>query len=242
MRLFPQAPVSSRFTFVIARYMLDSEIKELLLMSKFKVEVELQGYKVELGSVRFSVEGTKDDVPAVTQQIEKQLSGLLHPPTVMAPPTVTGNSKPQPPVIEGEMETNNELRRKKGKRTAGSGTKTSSDEISLPGLSPATHGSPTQSWTTAQKAIWFLYIVGQLTNVKQLAASSIANNFNKHFRSSGPIDRRNVGRDLEKERLKGTDAPVGADTNSGAAKYFLTQTGESLAQKLIKGEGVAAAA
>lgn len=211
-------------------------------MSKFTVKVELQGYKVELGSVKFSVEGTKEDAPRIAQEIERQVSGLIRPPALMTPTALgSGSGNSHSPVIDGELRTDNDPKKRKNKRSIGSGTKVAADEINV-SIDPAKHGSPSQSWTTAQKAIWFLYVAAQTTNTKQLTASSLANNFNKHFRSAGAINSGNVGKYLEKERLKGTDATVGADANSGAAKYFLTQAGESLVQRLIKGETAAAAA
>jgi hypothetical protein len=70
-------------------------------MSKFTVKVELQGYEVKLQGLKFSVEGTKEDAPRIAQQIEKQLSGMIHPPTVMAPAALaSGNGHSGPTVIE----------------------------------------------------------------------------------------------------------------------------------------------
>jgi hypothetical protein len=68
---------------------------------------------------------------------------------------------------------------------------------------------------------------------------SIAKNFNKQFRSAGAINAGNVNKGLDKERLKGTGATIGADTSSGAAQYFLTQAGEVSAQTLIRGNAPA---
>lgn len=65
-----------------------------------------------------------------------------------------------------------------------------------------------------------------------LTASSIANGFNKHFKAAGKILSQNIARDLDKERLKGPLATVGADTNEGSAKYFLTDTGLAMAKTL----------
>jgi hypothetical protein len=129
-------------------------------MSKFKVEVEVQGYKVELGRVKFSVEGTKEDAPRIAQQIERQLSGMVQAPAVMAPTALApGNGNAAPPVIDGEIRTDDAgstKRKPAGKRQSGGGAKTAPDSLNL-SLDPATHGSPTQAWTTAEKSIWFLY-------------------------------------------------------------------------------------
>jgi hypothetical protein len=44
---------------------------------------------------------------------------------------------------------------------------------------------------------------------------------------------------LERERLKGADVTVGANTNEGAAKYYLTETGILMAKQLAKADAAA---
>jgi len=213
-------------------------------MTKFKVSVELQGYKVELGSVKVSVEGDKDDAPRIAQQIEKQLSGMIQAPTVMAPTALTpGGDNLRPLVIDGQAPSQEAAVAKKraARKSGGGGMKATAEVLKL-SIDPATYGSPTQSWTTAQKAIWLLYVIRESLDVKQLTAASITKNFNHHFRSAGSIIAGNVSKYLEKERLKGMEATVGADTSSGTAEYFVTQKGEILAQQLIKGDAAAAGA
>jgi hypothetical protein len=73
-----------------------------------------------------------------------------------------------------------------------------------------------------------------------MTANNITKNFNKYFRAAGAIHRGNVIKYLEAERVKGQNATVGADMDDGAAKYFLTQAGIALADKLCKGEVVSA--
>jgi len=47
---------------------------------------------------------------------------------------------------------------------------------------------------------------------------------------------------LEKEKVKGANATVGADTTEGTSKYFLTRAGTAMAERLARGEAVAATA
>ena len=47
-------------------------------MSKFKVQVKLRGYEVKLGSIEFSVEGEKENAQKISQEIERQLGGMIH--------------------------------------------------------------------------------------------------------------------------------------------------------------------
>jgi hypothetical protein len=73
-------------------------------MSKFKVNVKLSGYEVKLGSVEFSVEGEREDAQKISHEIEKQLSGMIHAPTVMTPTLITpsnGNSNQR--ALEGQL-------------------------------------------------------------------------------------------------------------------------------------------
>jgi len=190
--------------------------------------LELQGLKIE-------VEGTKEDAPKLAQQIGRQLGDLLQAPAALA----SGNGNAAENILEGEVESENGTGKKLRKqRKAGAGGRTPSETISLSHDS-TTYGSPVQGWTTTQKAIWLLYAASKQANVAQLTATNIAKNFNKYFRASGIIHGGNVGQGLEKERLKGVNATVNADMNDGTAKYFLTQAGITVAEKLAKGEAVA---
>jgi hypothetical protein len=92
-----------------------------------------------------------------------------------------------------------------------------------------------------QKAIWFLHVANKQANVAQMTAYNITKNFNKYFRAAGAIHRGNVSKYLDAERVKGQNATVGADMADGTAKYFLTQAGIAIADKLSRGETVAAA-
>ena len=189
-------------------------------MSKFTIRVELQGLKIE-------VEGTKEDAPKLANQIGKQLGGLLQAPATLA----NGSS-----VIEGEVLDGNGTGKKARKQRKAGGTKTPADDLNFT-HDPENYGAPQQEWTQAQKAIWFLYVVGEQAHITQQTAYSIAKNFNRYFKASGQINAGNVLKGLEKERLK-TPATVNADLTDGTAKYFLTTAGTTLASRLAKGETV----
>jgi hypothetical protein len=73
-------------------------------MSKFKVNVKLQGYEVKLGSIEFSVEGEKEDAQKISQEIERQLGGMIHGPAVIAPTSLkSGNGNSNQRVLEGQV-------------------------------------------------------------------------------------------------------------------------------------------
>ncbi len=194
-------------------------------MSKFTIKVKLQGLEIE-------VEGTKEDAPRIAQHLGKQIGTLLQSPAALA----SGNVSPiiDADVVESQNGTGST--KKKIKKSGGGGTKASADEVSF--VPDSQYGSPQQGWTTAQKSIWFLYIVEKQASITQLTAYSIAKNFNKYFKVSGAINGGNVMKGLEKERLK-TPPTVGADQTSGTSKYFLTTAGKTVAEKLANGETAA---
>jgi hypothetical protein len=192
-------------------------------MSKFTIKVKLQGLEIE-------VEGTREDAPRIASQLGKQIGGLLQAPATLA----SGNGSS---VLEAEVIPEDGAGKKKRIKKPGGGGRAPSELLSFTHDSSA-YGSPVQGWTTAQKALWFLYIAGKQANVTQLTATNVAKNFNSLFRAAGIIHSGNVGQGLEKERLKGTNATVNADTTDGTAKYFLTQTGTTIAERLARGESV----
>ncbi len=75
-----------------------------------------------------------------------------------------------------------------------------------------------------------------------MSSHSIEKAFNAQFRAAGALRRQNVTRDLDKEKLRGKEAPVGADISDGTAKYFLTEAGSATAKRLIAGGDAASAA
>lgn len=82
-------------------------------------------------------------------------------------------------------------------------------------------------------------MVSETHGTTGLRAYSIAKSFNKHFKSAGALNAGNVSQGLERERLKGADVTVGANTNEGAAKYYLTETGILMAKQLAKADAAA---
>jgi hypothetical protein len=209
-------------------------------MSKFKVQVKLQGYEVKLGSIEFTVEGEKEDAQKISQEIEKQLGGMIHGPNVLAPTAITsGNGNSNQRLLEGQVGgDSNEAEKRKRARKPGKpgGTKISADDLNL-SHDPEKFGSPQQEWTQAQKAVWFLHVVGEQAHVTQQTSYSVTKNFNRYFKSSGQLNSANVMRGLEKERSK-NPATVNANMSDGTARYFLTTAGKALAGKLATGEAV----
>ncbi len=193
-------------------------------MSKFTIKVELQGLKIE-------VEGNREDVPRLAQRVGEQIGSLVQPALLLE------GERTRAADSNGDDRTVSEQGKTRRRRVGGgSGRRTPVEEIDL-SIDPAKHGSPRQTWNGVQKSIWLLHVAG-----KALSAYSIEKAFNAQFRAAGALRRQNVARDLDKEKLKGTEAPVGAEISDGTTKYFLTDAGTAMAKKLIAGGDFARAA
>ena len=144
-----------------------------------------------------------------------------------------------PPLIDAtEVEAggNGAGTRRKTRKAGGGGSKSPAEDINFVHDS-ARYGTPQMTWTTGQKAIWFLHIVNGQAKVSELTAYNITKNYNKYFKASKTINSGNVMTALEKEKLKGSSSTVGTNIVDGSTKYFLTH-GIAQAQKLAKGEVV----
>jgi hypothetical protein len=95
-------------------------------------------------------------------------------------------------------------------------------------------GSPRQEWSTANKALWLLYVVGKQAGRNELTAHQIEATFNRHFRQAKQILVQNIARDLGKLRSQAKDAPVGEDATMDPSPWFLTEAGQLRAQELVE--------
>jgi hypothetical protein len=105
-------------------------------MSKFSVKIRLQGLEIE-------VEGSQDTAPRIAQRVGEQIGALVKPPLLieMGKHGASGS----------DTSDDHEDRTKKKKKSGGGG-KASADDVTLT-HDPSQHGSPSQEWTTVQKAM-----------------------------------------------------------------------------------------
>jgi hypothetical protein len=193
-------------------------------MAKFHVKLKIQGFELE-------VDGTRDEVPVIGQALGQQLAGLLAPAAQIA----SGDITPEP-VISVVTETAKPGRRK-GTRVAVGGTAAPSSKKEAPinWLHDVTKfGTPQQSWNTADKAIWLLYVATEAASATEMSTKQIEVTFNKHFRTAGQIRAFNISRDLAKvKQAAGKESPVGQDTTKPSEPWFLTEAGRRAAQALV---------
>lgn len=187
-------------------------------MSKFSIKIKLQGLEIE-------VEGAQENAPRLAQRVGEQIGDLIKPSLLLEAGKNGGATL--------DVESPADDKGKPRKRKPGSGgVKGSTEDVPFT-HDPSTHGSPSQAWTTVQKAIWFLHAAAPANPV---SGGSIAKAFNKQFKSAGAIVGSNVTQGLEKEKLKGASASVGADMAEGTPRYYLTEAGKALGAKLAKGD------
>jgi hypothetical protein len=98
---------------------------------------------------------------------------------------------------------------------------------------PTKNGAPLQSWSTLDKAIWLLYVLQAEMMISELSASEVAETFNKHFKQQGKIRSSNISRDFGTQKA-GAKALVGENNAVTPAKWYLTEEGSKVAQRLIQ--------
>ena len=190
-------------------------------MSKFKIKLELQAFKLE-------IEGSREDIPLITQNVAKQLTGLVQPPQGIvgtAPsPSTNGDDGAGQMLVNGKPYSKSKPR-KPSKQS--SPQKTESQIIDFQ-PDPLNFGTPLQTWNTVQKAIWLMLLLKQEKSLTHSSPTLIAETFNKHFFTAGVLRPSNVSRDL-KANKGSKDSWVG-ETDSG---LFLTDAGAKKAAELI---------
>ncbi len=194
-------------------------------MAKFHIKLKITGFELE-------VDGTREEVPVIGHAIGQQLAGLLAPATEIAEGEIP--LRPTPTVsTPAAVDTKRVSRRKN--RAAAASTSTDATETAVDWLHDVSkYATPQQTWTTAEKSVWTLYVAGEVASASQMSAKQIALTFNKHFRTAGPIRANNISRDLAKlKQTSGKESPVGQDTTKTPALWFLTDAGRRFAQALI---------
>ncbi|MEQ1760457.1 MAG: hypothetical protein ABL986_19260 [Vicinamibacterales bacterium] len=197
-------------------------------MAKFRISLKLQGLELE-------VEGTRDDLPMLKEALSQQFVGMLTPATDLA----GGDTVPQLKTLNGSTTDAANVAASKKRRSPRAGKTTKDGAVPDDELiwvhDPAKWGTPLQSWTTQQKALWTLYVAQRERSAQDMTASQITTSFNKRFRQTGQIRHGNVARDLGKAKSsRGTDpALVSEDTTKNPSRWFLVDAGTKFAETLV---------
>jgi hypothetical protein len=187
-------------------------------MGKFRIRVKLQGFELE-------VDGDREDIPAITNAVQRQLGGMMQTADFAA---AQPEPRPEPLTIEST-----EVKGKKSSRKRSSTDRSSADS-NLPRViefrhESSTYGSPKQNWTVAQKCIWLLFVLDGIKGLKEVTAPQLTATWNSQFKAAGKLHPPNVPRELSTAKVS-SPAPVGEDK----ASWFLTDEGKAVAQTLVK--------
>ena len=192
-------------------------------MSKFKIKMKLTGFELE-------IEGSKDDIPNIQQALSQQLSGLLQPPAGLIEET----TRPQMRTIEAELPDMPPRSAKPRKRSSSSTTRSinAETEVTLENWprDVSKYVSPTQAWSTRDKALWLLYVAQEENIASEVSSIQIRDTFNLHYRQAKLINLSNINRDLG--RIKGQ--LVGEDVKKTPPCWFLMEAGTAAVTQRIK--------
>ena len=206
-------------------------------MNKFKIHLKIEGLEL-------SVEGSRDDVSQMTQAVSQQLSGLLSPAAeVVEGEVVDRTSLPAAPNLPALSAATPPKKKRKSSTTKPS-TSSSTTQVTEAvdwKHDTAKWGSPQQGWTTADKAVWLLFVHKQEMQLDELSGKVIAATFNKHFKQSGTIQTGTTNRDLGKLKTANKDrsALISENTTVTPSNWFLTTEGDRYATDLVaKARGI----
>lgn len=188
-------------------------------MAKFRIRLKLQGLDLE-------VEGERQDLPAITQAVKQQLTGLVLPGEV-----ITDGHKQLGNGGDGAGAAPDEESKKK--RTGRRERRSTADGAPAAAIEfrhdSAKYGNPSQVWSVTEKCVWLLYVLKKIEKSGEVTGLALAATFNQYFKPSGKLHPPNVTRDLAKLKVQ-NPAPIGEDKGN----YYLTGEGDKQAEALIK--------
>lgn len=197
-------------------------------MPKFEIEFEITGLKLK-------IKGERQDVPMITQNLAQQVAGMLQPAANISG-SETSTNFIDVDVLEETSKPDKKSRKKSTRKVTNTTNQfngTSSKAIALDWIhNPEKWGTPQQSWSTTNKCIWLLYVVSKELSITELTQNEIAETFNKHFKQAKMIRGFTIKRDLGRAKTR-IPSPVSENTTKAPETWFLTQTGEQDAQKLV---------
>lgn len=199
-------------------------------MAKFKFELELQGLKIKM-------DGEREDIPLMAQNLGQQLAGLLEPAENMAsgdvPRKQVANESQPSSELESKPGKAKRRRRRANQPDGGSPNTGNGSSVLNWQHQPEKWGNPMQGWSTAEKCLWLLYVVEQELQATEVSGPALAATFNQHFKQAKKVHPPNVTRDLGKLKLK-APSEVGENTTVSPTAWYLTDAGKSRAVSLVE--------
>jgi hypothetical protein len=197
-------------------------------MPTFEMEFEVTGLKLKIKSER-------EDVPHAVSAVQNQLGAMIQSAAQLASAKVingqaTSATQAAREITSGGSEQSQSSKKPSAPRTRGRGGDSKTPPLDVK-HDAETYGFPVQTWSTAVKSLWLLYVVAEQTELKEMSAPLILTTFNKHFKEFGPLNPKNVGRDLG--TMKKNTHFLGSDSTKDPQTWYLLQGGKEEAQKLI---------
>lgn len=208
-------------------------------MAKFKVKLKITGFELE-------VEGEKNDVQQITNQLGSQLNNMVSPVAQIAESSdadyqdISNHTEVPSKQIKSNKTTSKNNSSKTTNSTSSSSSTQSKKKDRTPAVAmdlsvdPNKWTIPTQKWNTLEKSLWLLYMLKKEMKVNEARAKDIAATYNKHFRQMGEVRATNVSRDLGNSK-SGKSALVGENTQNFPYKWYLTETGEKFVMSKMQG-------
>lgn len=196
-------------------------------MAKFSVKVEIQGFRLE-------IEGSREDVPTITNNLGRQIAQLVVPaadPTMPSPLTALQHDANDNPQASEPAKRPRKAKRAAPSRSASSDGTTRGEAI-IWRHDPAAWGNPTETWSTFDKAAWLLYVAAKARNTSEMTASQIAQSFNQMFAQSGEIRPSNVSRDFGINKAEASPK-VADDATKSPTPWYLLDAGIAHVEQLI---------
>lgn len=187
--------------------------------------MKLQGFELE-------IEGDRHDASVIGRSIGEQISAIVSPGMNI----IDGEISPKPSAqVVPAAAFLEPAKRRAAKRSkpagAANGETTTTSAVEFR-HDPSKYASPSQHWSTSDKAIWLLYVVREVASVAELSNGQLVKTFNTHFRQAKTITHSNVSRDLGKLKTA-TPSLVGEDNTKTPSVWFLTDEGIRHAQAII---------
>jgi len=205
-------------------------------MPNLDIEFELTGLKLK-------IKGQTEDVSGKVAALQSQIQTLMGTITSQAQNGVSGQLPAPPPdnhkVIEApSVQLPEPQKRKNTRKSSGAPRVPKAEAIDFK-HDAEKYGFPKQAWSTAQKAMWLLYMLTEDGHGTDLTASVLAATFNKHFKTFGTILAHNVARDLAKE--KGKSGAINSDATRNPETWYLLDAGKKHTAAFIAAEKAPAA-
>lgn len=194
-------------------------------MPKLEIEFEITGVKLR-------IKGESDDVVARVTDVQRRLQGAVQALGTVGDGAISTAGPPvlPPPRVSLVAPDGAAVRSRRSTRKTVGGAPRSEDAIELT-HNPDQLGFPKQEWSTANKAMWLLYMIEREAATKEASAPTIADTFNKYFREFGVIRQNNVTRDLA--ALKGKGKSVSNDPAKDPQTWYLLEDGKKEIEALI---------